>query len=91
MILEPPDNNNQPEQPSFLRASSTELMSGATFRQARDHMLLCEYVDSLTATQIVELKQVTKQLSALYGNMQIAVSAMARQDFTGFPTNIDGV
>lgn len=88
MIL---DDNQRPEEPSFLRGSGTELIAGATFRQARDHMLLCEYVDSLTATQIVELKQVTKQLSALYGNMQIVVAAMARQEFTGFPTNIDGV
>jgi hypothetical protein len=54
-------------------------------------MLLCEYVDSLTATQIAELKQITKQLSALYGNMQIVVTKMAKQEFSGFPTNIDGV
>ena len=87
-LLEP---NDQPEQPSFLRSSGIELMAGATFRQARDHMLLCEYVDSLTATQIAELKQITKQLSALYGNMQIVVTKMAKQEFSGFPTNIDGV
>jgi hypothetical protein len=88
-LLEPDD---RPEQPSFLRASSTELMDGATFRQARDHLLLCQYVDSLTATQIVQLKQATKQLSALYTNMQITVASMARQEFGGgFPTNIDGV
>jgi hypothetical protein len=88
-LFEPPDNN-QPEQPSFLRASSIELIAGATFKQARDHLLLCQYVDSLTATQIAELKQITKQMSALYTNMQITVSSMAKQDF-GFPTNIDGV
>lgn len=77
-LMEP---ENQPEQPSFLRGSGTELMAGATFSQARDHILLCEYVDSLTATQIAELKQVTKQLSALYTNTRITVAKMAKQDF----------
>lgn len=88
-VLEP---NNQPEEPSFLRSLDTELMTGATFRQARDHILLCQYVDSLTTTQITELKQVAKQLSALYTNTQITVSAIAKQDFnSSFPRNMGGV
>ena len=81
MALIEPEDNQRPDQPSFLRGSSTELMAGASFSQARDHILLCEYVDSLTATQIVELKQVTKQLSALYTNTKITVAKMAKQDF----------
>ncbi len=80
MILEP---DEKPEQPSFLRSSGTELMAGATFGQARDHMLLCQYVDSLTATQIAELKEITKQLSALYTNTRITVGQMAKQEFGG--------
>lgn len=85
-VLEP--DNNEP--PSFLRGSGTDLMAGATFNQARDHILLCQYVDSLTLTQMAELKQITKQLSALYINTKITVSLIAKQDF-GFPTNMDGV
>ena len=85
-VLEP--DNNEP--PSFLRGSGIDLMAGATFTQARDHVLLCQYVDSLTLTQMAELKEVTKQLSALYINTKITVAQIAKQDF-GFPTNMDGV
>jgi len=86
MALIEPEDNHRPEEPSFLRACGTELMAGASFSQARDHILLCEYVDSLTATQIADLKQVTKQLSALYTNTKITVAKMAKQEF-----GIDGV
>jgi len=81
MTLIEPEDNQRPDQPSFLRGCSTELMAGATFTQARDHILLCEYVDSLTATQLPELKQAIKQLSALYTNTRITAAKMARQEF----------
>ena len=80
-VLEPDDSK-----PAYLGELHTKLPAGATFKQASEHMLTCQHIDTLT---LLEVREVAKALSALYIGMQVTVSAMYRQDF--FPTNIDGV
>lgn len=84
-LLDPEED--QPERPKYLGELSTKLPVGATFKQASEHMLTCQHIDTLTLT---EVRTVAKALSALYVGMQVTVSAMSKQDFS-FPTNIDGV
>ena len=84
------DPEDQPDQPEYLGELSTKLPAGATFKQASEHMLTCQYIDSVSTLNIAQLREVAKALSALYVGMQVTASAMCKQDFS-FPTNIDGV
>lgn len=88
MLLEPED---RPELPDFLTGASSNCPSGATFRQARDHMQFCKVVDSFSSLQLAELKELTKAMAGLYISQQIALAEMLKQDFSGFPTNVDRV
>lgn len=86
-VLDPQDDNNKPE---YLGELSTKLPAGATFKQASEHMMTCQYIDSVSTLEIAQLREIAKALSALHIGMQVTISAMYKQDFS-FPTNIDGV
>jgi 5,10-methylene-tetrahydrofolate dehydrogenase/methenyl tetrahydrofolate cyclohydrolase len=83
-------SNNEPEK-QYTGHLETPLPEGATFKQILQHIEYCKTVDTFHSDQISQLQKLTKELHALYIGMQIAATRMAKQEFGGFPTNIDGV
>ena len=83
-------SNNEPEK-QYTGHLETPLPEGATFNQILQHIEYCKTVDAFHPEQIIVLQKLTKELHALYIGMQISVTKMAKQEFGGFPTNIDGV
>lgn len=53
------------------------------------HRVACDEIDNCTDRE--ELRKCAKSYHALYKKMQHMFSIMQRQEFVGFPTNIDGV
>lgn len=84
-------DDNRPELPDTFENLSTLCPEGATLRQAYDHMQMSKIIDNFSSLQLSELKDVAKGLLTLSIAQQIVVAKMARQEFSGFPTNIDGV
>lgn len=87
-VLEPERPSNEEQYTGHLE---TPLPEGATFKQILQHIEYCKTVDAFHPDQIAVLQKLTKELHALYIGMQISVTKMAKQEFSGFPTNIDGV
>jgi 5,10-methylene-tetrahydrofolate dehydrogenase/methenyl tetrahydrofolate cyclohydrolase len=87
-VLEPERPSNDGQYTGHL---DTPLPEGATFNQILQHIEYCKTVDAFNPQQINSLQKLTKELHALYIGMQISVTKMAKQEFIGFPTNMDGV